>query len=420
MRIGVIASPWVPVPPPAYGGTESVVHNLCVGLDQRGHEVYLVTVGESTCPVMRTSVFDHPPAAIGEPASEIVHARAAYALLQDVDVIHDHTTIGPQLLPESINVPVVTTVHGPFWPETRMMHATRPSGLSLVAISHAQRAMAPEVDVEAVIHHGIDLDRHRPGPGGGGFLMFIGRMSPDKGPDRAIEVARRAGMPLVLTAKMRSPSEISYFEERVRPLLGPDVTFLGEADLGTRLDLLRQAEALVNPIRWPEPFGLVMAEALACATPVLALPYGAAPEIVDDGVTGFLCDDLDDMVAAVGQLDRIDRAACRQAVEDRFSVDRMAADHEALYERLVERARADRADDLALAGMSAVSRVDTVAEPAGAIAIDGRSVIEGVASAAANTVTSFDQARARARRRFAPRRRPLGSLGPAADPVAEH
>lgn len=419
MRIGVIASPWVPVPPPAYGGTEAVVNNLCVGLERRGHEVYLVTIGDSTCPVTRITVFDHPPAAIGEASSEIVQARAAYALFQDVDVIHDHTTLGPQFLPDTIDVPVVTTVHGPFWPETRMMQATRPANLALIAISHAQRAMAPEVDVEGVIHHGIDLDLYRPGPGGGGYLMFIGRMSPDKGPDRAIEVARRAGMPIVLAAKMRESGEVTYFEQQVRPLLGPDVTFLGEADIETRLDLLRRAEALVNPIRWPEPFGLVMAEALACATPVIALPFGAAPEIVDDGTTGFLCDDLDDMVAAVGRLDRIDRAACRQAAAERFSVDRMAADHEALYERLVERARTNRADDLAPAGVAPTSSfVDAV--PAGRLAMNGRPALEGIASAAAATVTSFDPARARGRRRFGPRHRPLGSLGPAADPVAEH
>jgi glycosyltransferase involved in cell wall biosynthesis len=415
MRIGVIASPWIPVPPPAYGGTEAVVNNLCLGLDRRGHEVYLVTVGDSTCPVVRMTVFEQPPTAIGEPSSEIVHARAAYALLQDVDVIHDHTTLGPQFLPDTTSVPVVTTVHGPFSPETRMMHATRPSGLALVAISHAQRAMAPEIDVETVIHHGIDLDLYRPGPGGGGYLMFIGRMSPDKGPDRAIEVARRAGLPLVLAAKMRESCEVTYFEQQVRPLLGPDVTFIGEADVETRLDLLRRAEALVNPIRWPEPFGLVMAEALASATPVITLPYGAAPEIVDDGTTGFLCDDLDDMVAAVGRLDRIDREACRQAAAERFSVERMAADHEALYERLVERARADRADGLAPAsGDTATSLVDAVAEPV------GRPALEGVASTAATTVTSFDPVRVRGRRRLGTRRRPVSSLGPTADPVAEH
>jgi glycosyltransferase involved in cell wall biosynthesis len=315
-----------------------MIHNLCVGLDRLGHEVHLVTVGDSTTPVRRSAVFDTPPGEIGDPITEIVHVRAAYALLDDVDVIHDHTTIGPQFLAEKTGgIPVVTTVHGPFTQQLRMMHATLPPGVALIAISHAQRAAAPELDVAAVIHHGIDLDVHGPGPGGGGYLMFIGRMSPDKGPDRAIEVARRTGLRLVMAAKMREPAELAYFDEHVRPVLGPYVEFIGEADADTRLDLLRHAEALVNPIRWPEPFGLVMAESLACATPVITLRHGAAPEIVDDGVTGFLCDDLDEMVAAVGQLGDIDRAACRAAAVERLSLERMAADHVALYERLVAR-----------------------------------------------------------------------------------
>ena len=244
---------------------------------------------------------------------------------------------GPQFAQEDLSpaVPVVTTAHGPFTPQSTLLFSRRPRGVALIAISHAQRAMAPEVEVDAVIHHGVDLDLYPAGPGGGGYLMFIGRMSPDKGPDRAIEIARRAGMPLMLAAKMREPGELAYFRERVEPLLGSDVTCVGEADAAARRDLLRRAEALVNPICWPEPFGLVMAEALACSTPVIALRYGAAPEIVDDGSTGFICDDLDAMVAAVGRLGEIDRHSCRASVRERFSVQQMARHHEALYSRLV-------------------------------------------------------------------------------------
>jgi glycosyltransferase involved in cell wall biosynthesis len=416
MRIGVIASPWVAVPPPAYGGTESVIHNLCVGLDRLGHEVHLVTIGESTCPVLRSSVFDHPTGMIGDPVAEIVHARAAYALLAGADVIHDHTIVGPQLLPEAAAgpVPVVTTWHGPFSPQARMMFTTRPPGLSLVAISHAQRATAPEVDVDAVIHHGVDLDVHRPGPGGGGYLAFIGRMSPDKGPDRAIEVARRAGMPLVIVAKMREQGELAFYEQHVRPLLGPDVTFAGEADAAERRDLLRHAEALVNPIQWPEPFGLVMAESLASGTPVVALRNGAAPEIVDDGRTGFLCDDLDEMVAAVARVDDLDRAACRAAAEERFSVARMAADHAELYEHVIACAR-DRRLAARLARPSSDGSANGAAAAAGipeAVGV-GRSDPGAGAAArgAAPNVTPLDPARTHGRRRLGLRRRPLDDLG---------
>jgi glycosyltransferase involved in cell wall biosynthesis len=339
MKIGMIASPWIPVPPPAYGGTETVIHNLCVGLEALGHDVHLIAAGESTCPVRLSSVFAAPPAPIGDSIAEIVHVRAAYDLLRQAgtDIVHDHTIIGPQFLAWTVppHVPVVTTLHGPFSPQTRRMFRRRPDRLGLVAISRSQRAMAPDVPVDAVIHHGVDLDRYRGGPGRGGYLMFIGRMSRGKGPDRAIEVARRAGMPLVIAAKMREPAENAYFEDAVRPRLGPDVTFVGEARLGERVELLRHAEALVNPIRWPEPFGLVMAESLACGTPVIALSHGAAPEIVDHGRTGFLCDGLEEMARAAGRLGELDRSTARAAAEQRFSVRRMAADHVLLYERLL-------------------------------------------------------------------------------------
>jgi glycosyltransferase involved in cell wall biosynthesis len=230
--------------------------------------------------------------------------------------------------------------------------------------------------------------------------MFIGRMSPDKGPDRAIEVARRAGRPIVLAAKMREPGEMAYYEQHVRPLLGPDATFLGEADTATRLEFLQNAEALVNPIRWPEPFGLVMAESLACATPVIAMPYGAAPEIVDDGRTGFLCSGFDEMVEAVDRIGDIDRQVCRQAALERFSVDRMAADHTALYRRLVARARGAQVEvDGALDPSAARAMTASATAPLGLV---------GTGSAATRNAAA-NGTRTLARRALGTRR-PLGGL----------
>jgi glycosyltransferase involved in cell wall biosynthesis len=340
MKVGVVASPWIPVPPPAYGGTETVVDNLCRGLTELGHTVHLATVGESTCPVDRSWYFEQGPAPVGDAMAEAVHIRAAYQALEevDVDVVHDHTMLGAQFLSGSLSptVPVVTTNHGPFTATARAMYATRPPRVALVAISHAQRAFAPEVSVDAVIHHGIDTDFYRPGTGSGDYAIFIGRMSKDKGPDRAIEVARRAGLRLVLVAKMRETAEIAYFEQHVKPLLGPDVEMAGEASAPVRAELLREAKVLINPICWPEPFGLVMAESLASGTPVVALRNGAAPEIVDHGSTGFLCQDEDELVAGLGRVAEIDRAACRTAALERFSRARMAAEHVALYRRLLE------------------------------------------------------------------------------------
>ena len=336
MRIGLIAPPWVPVPPVRYGGTEQVVDDLARGLTRLGHDVRLFTVGESTCPVSRDWYFEKAVDAIGTTVAESAHVLSAYQALGDVDVIHDHTILGPLVAGRLPDLPpVVTTNHGPFTADARVIFQQTARTAAVVAISQSQRASAPEVSVAAVILHGIDLDAHAYGDGDGDYLLFVGRMSPDKGVHRAIRVARRAGRRLVVISKMREPEECRYYEQVVRPLLGEDVELLEGPSAPDRIAMLRAATAVLNPICWPEPFGLVMAESLACGTPVLAFPNGAAPEIVDDGTTGYLCADESDMVSALSRVGSIDRRACRAAAEQRFGMMRMATDHERLYERLV-------------------------------------------------------------------------------------
>jgi glycosyltransferase involved in cell wall biosynthesis len=342
MRIGLIAPPWVPVPPPAYGGTEVVIDNLARGLQELGHDVRLFTVGESQCPVPIDFLYPNAIAPIGVTVPETAHVLAAYESLADMDVIHDHTFLGPLIsgLRGMRRPPVVHTNHGPFNGETQPVLAAIAQHATIVAISHSQARQAQEyggAQVADVIHHGIDLDLYKPGPGGGGYLMFIGRMSPDKGVHHAVRVAKKAGKQLVLSTKMREDKEIDYFEAEVRPLLDPDDEMPSEIPLGRRIELLRGAEAMLNPITWREPFGLVMAEALACATPVLAFANGAAPEIVDRGRTGYLCRDETEMISAIDRVGEIDRDQCRDAAERRFSLQRMARDHERLYRRIVER-----------------------------------------------------------------------------------
>lgn len=362
MRIGLIAPPWITVPPTAYGGTEVIVDNLARGLTARGHDVVLCTVGESTCPVRKIGPFDKVAAPMGVMLPEAVHLLDAYEQLYDVDVIHDHTLLGPIISRGRVDcsTPVVMTNHGPITEFTEPLLREAAQYVSLVAISRSQRALTPDLPVAAVIHHGIDLDDYVVGPGGGGYLVFLGRMSPEKGPDRAIRIARAAGYKLIMMSKMWAKDEHEFFDANVRPLLGPDIDLRLTSLPHERVDLLRHAEALVNPIGWAEPFGLAMAEALACGTPVLGFPAGAAPEIVDHGVTGFLADDEEGLIAAVRHLDQIDRDMCRKSIEVRFSLERMVRDHERLYTRLVR--EADR-----------TLRLHSQPSPARSVRLDGAS-----------------------------------------------
>ncbi len=333
MRIGLVAPPFLEVPPAGYGGTELVVDTLARGLQAAGHEVRLFTVGDSTCPVPRGWWYEHPVVPIGLGEAEVAHVTAAYAELTDVDVIHDHTLVGPLAFAGRGVPPVVTTCHSRFSADLRPAYEQIARYAKVVAISQSQRDSAPTVPVAAVIHHGIDLARYEVGPGCGGYLLFLARMCADKGPHHAIRIARAAGRRLVLVAKMREAAEVAFFTTEVEPLLGTDVEVVGELGPAERIRLLGRADALLNPIEWPEPFGLTMIEALACGTPVLTLRHGAAPEIVTDGRTGFVRDRPAELVDCVSRLVSLDRAECRAQAERRFSMARMTADYVRVYEQ---------------------------------------------------------------------------------------
>lgn len=333
MRIAIVAPPWLPIPPPAYGGTENLLDALARGLRRAGHDVILCTTGDSTCPVDRTSVFETAVGVgSGNSLDEIRHVLHSYEQVQDCDVVHDHTLVGPLYSAAFPGLPVVTTNHGPFNAELIDLYRVLSDRVPVIAISEHQASTALGVRIAAVIHHGVNLDDFRFGEGGGGYAMFLGRMHPGKAPHVAAAIAREAGFPLKIAAKMHEPAERAYFDEMVRPLLGGDVEYVGEVDRATKLALLSRAECLLNPIAWPEPFGMVMIEALACGTPVLTTPLGAAPEIVRDGVVGFVRSDPAGLVEALGQVHEIDRAACRRRVAERFSVERMVSDHIEVYE----------------------------------------------------------------------------------------
>jgi glycosyltransferase involved in cell wall biosynthesis len=334
--VGIIAPPWLPVPPVAYGGTENVIDILARGLVVGGVDVVLVTTGDATCPVPRRWVF---PCALGVGnggfAEEARHVIGAYGLLRDVDIVHDNSMVGPLYALSVPSPPVVTTNHGPFDDMLRPLYRAISQRTSVIAISHHQASEAEDIPIAAVIHHGIDVERIPFGSGMGGYAAFLGRMHPNKGIEEAITAARTAGIPLRIAAKMTEPAEREYFMSRVAPRLGGDIEVVGELGRVEKYDLLKDATCLLNPIRWAEPFGMVMIEAMACGTPVITNSRGSAPEIVDDGETGFLCNDESSLVASLHKVTALNRSYCRAAVERRFSSHRMAADHIALYRRII-------------------------------------------------------------------------------------
>ncbi len=334
----MIAPPWVAVPPAAYGGTETVLDSLSRGLHAAGHDLILYTTGDSTCPVPRASVLPEAiGVGVGGSATEMRHVIHGYqtALDSGADIVHDHTLIGPVYAERFAGLQVVTTNHGPFQSELGDYYRAIAGRTPVIAISHHQASTATGIPVAAVIHHGVDL-RHFPvGRGDGGYAVFLGRMCPEKGVDTAIRVARRAGVPLRIAAKMSEPAEQLYFDRRVRPLLGGDIEYVGEIGGADKTALLGGAVCLLNPIAWPEPFGMVMVEALACATPVVATPLGSVPEIVDHGRTGFVCSGEVALAAAVQSVAALDRRECRAAAAARFSAGRMVRQHVTLYETLI-------------------------------------------------------------------------------------
>jgi glycosyltransferase involved in cell wall biosynthesis len=337
LRIGIIAPPWLPVPPTAYGGTELMIDALCLGLDRLGHDVTLFTIGTSTCPVDRRWLFDEmDPIRMGAAIEEFRHSFAAYDVLSDVDIVHDHTLAGLLVGPSRTSVPVMTTIHGPFDEALSDLYERTSHTVPVVAISHDQASRAPStIRIAGVIHHGVELARYPFVAEPDDHVLFLGRMSPDKGVAQAIEVARASDRPLLIAAKLREPLELEYFRSVIQPILGSDVVYVGEASFDEKIKLLSSATALINPIQWPEPFGLVMTESLACGTPVVGGALGAAPEIVDHGRTGFLANDVRSLAGGLDKIATISRATCRRTVEERFTSDRMAADYAALYRDLI-------------------------------------------------------------------------------------
>jgi glycosyltransferase involved in cell wall biosynthesis len=344
MRIAHVAPLYERVPPMLYGGTERVVSHLVEEQVRRGHEVTLFASGDSRT---RAALVSSIPRAlrldldVSDPlAPHLIELAQVFERAADFDLIHSHIDYLAFPFCRFVSTPTIHTLHGRLdMPHVRMV-LRHFDEVSLVSISDAQRRPVDDLDVTwaGTVHHGLPLEAYPVGSGRGGYLAFLGRISPEKRPDVAIAIAKRAGIPLKIAAKV-DPVDRSYFERDVAPLLDDSlVEFLGEIGEGDKARFLGDAVGLLFPIDWPEPFGLVMIESLACGTPVIARPCGSVPEVITPGRTGFLADSVDEFAEAIHHLDRIDRAACRREAETRFSVARMVDDYEAVYEKAADSA----------------------------------------------------------------------------------
>lgn len=338
LRIAMVAPPWFSIPPEGYGGIESLVSWLTERLVERGHDVTLVAASPARTSARFRATFAQPPSdRLGEALTEVIHAARTRTILEEIDpdVIHDHSTAGPLLAEAS--PPTILTAHGPVRGDFGAYYQSLAHRVGLVAISEAQRNLAPELPWFAMVHNAVPVAEYTFRREKDDFALFLGRMSPDKGAHLAIEACREAGRRLVLAAKCSEPEEIEYFEREVKPRLGTDTEWLGEVDLDAKHDLLARAGCLVFPIQWDEPFGLVMTEALACGTPVVACGHGSVPEIVDDGVTGYVCAEPAELPEAIRRVGDINPEACRDRATSMFDIDVMVSGYERAYRRAITR-----------------------------------------------------------------------------------
>ncbi len=342
MRIALIAPVWFPVPPTGYGGIEWVVWLLADGLVEAGHDVTLFASGDSHTKATLASVYQQAPSEkIGTSIVELHHCLACYERAAEFDVVNDHSGLPAAAVAGALSIPALHTVHGPVDAIGGLVYdqiARVAPKVGLISISLNQRKPMPHLPWVANCPNALDFSLYPVKPHRGDYLLFLGRMSADKGCHRAIDVAITAGLPLKIAGKRREPAEIEYFEQYVRPHLSDQIEYLGEVTHGEKVELLQDARATLFPIEWEEPFGLVMIESMACGTPVIATRYGAVPEVIDEDTSGVVVDDYREMASALERADALDPLEIRHICEVRFAPERMVADYLAAYGEAIARA----------------------------------------------------------------------------------
>lgn len=348
MRIVLVAPPYFDVPPKGYGGTEAVVADLADALVKRGHRVTLLGAGEPGTAAEFIPLWERTiPERLGQPYPEIMHAlrtrRAIERLAQTerIDIIHEHTFAGPlnAAVYRSLGLPTVVTMHGPIDDDLYPYYRELGTDVGLIAISDRQRELAPDLNWVGRVHNSLRIDDWPFQADKGDYALFLGRYAPYKGAHLALDAAHAAGIPLVLAGKCDEPAEQAYFDEYVKPRLTDSDHVFGQADATEKRKLLAGARCVLFPVQWEEPFGMVMIEAMACGTPVVALRGGAVAEVVADGVTGFVCDHPEQLPDAIARVDTIDPAACRRHVAAHFGIAQFGSGYERIYREVLERAR---------------------------------------------------------------------------------
>lgn len=341
MKIAQIAPIIERVPPKKYGGTERVVYALTEELVNMGHEVTLFASGDSVTSAKLISIY---PRALREAKMDNVYGAnilsllnigVAYAQQGNFDIIHDHNGYFSLPVANIATTPVVLTMHGAFNPESRRIFETLKNPF-VVTISNAQGRFAPKINRVGTVLHGLQMQNYPFSESHDGYLLFVGRISPEKGLHHAIEVAQYLNLPLIIAAKL-DRVDIEYFNDYIGPRLSDQIRWIGEVDEEERNKLYGRALCLLHPITWHEPFGLTMIEAMACGCPVIGFRLGSVPEIIVDGKTGFVVSDIEEMIDAIDKIPEIDRRACRNHALKNFGADRMARNYEDIYRQILQR-----------------------------------------------------------------------------------
>lgn len=345
LNIVLVAPPYFDIPPGGYGGVEAIVAELADMLVARGHRVTLLGTGKPGTDAEFVPVWEHTQAErLGDPFPEVVNALKVRRLVEKlarsrhIDIIHDHTFAGPLNAPayEALGIPTAVTVHGPVDNDMWEYYGALDEHTRLIAISDRQRALAPDFNWIGRVHNALRPSEWPFRTEKKDYALFLGRYASYKGPHLALQAAHEADVPLILAGKCNEVPEKAFFAAEIEPLLTERDHVFGEADAVAKRELFASARCLLFPIQWEEPFGIVMIEAMACGTPVVALRGGAVDEVIDDGVTGIICDDPSELPAAIAKASELDPHDCRHRVEDRFGVDQLGAGYEAAYYRILD------------------------------------------------------------------------------------